>query len=334
MKLAISDAVWQGYSGRLRAALTTDWVMSCPNAEALAREVADADALIGTALPDDARRSARRLKLFQYPGAGAQHVKAADLPTGCVLTNVYEHEAPIAEYVLAVILLQTTRLVRSWSAFRTGRWEGNGRTGGETHDELLGKTLGLVGYGRIGQAVAARARAFGMRLLAVRQAAGAPHPYGGPAPDFIGGPGDLVFVLGESDFLVIACPLSDSTRSMIGPAQLAKIRRGAMLINVSRAEIIEEQPLFDALREGRLAAAALDVWYQYPTSPDEVMHGSRLPFHELPNVIVTPHLSAWTDAMIARRIRRVAENLDRLASGRPMENVLLMGTWTPSGYSS
>jgi len=127
--------------------------------------------------------------------------------------------------------------------------------------------------------------------------------------------------------VVVACPLSDRTRGMLGPSQLARMKSTAMLVNVARAEVIDERALFEVLRDRRIGAAALDVWYRYAASPDEIMHGSTLPFHELPNVTVTPHMSAWSSAMVKRRVQTVARNLDRLARGEPLLNVVLEGSW-------
>jgi phosphoglycerate dehydrogenase-like enzyme len=91
---------------------------------------------------------------------------------------------------------------------------------------------------------------------------------------------------------------------------------------LSRAEVIEEAALFETLRASRIAGAGLDVWYRYPDTGDQTMLPSALPFHELDNVLMTPHLSAWTVAMIERRWRKIASNLDALAEGRPLENIV------------
>jgi phosphoglycerate dehydrogenase-like enzyme len=183
----------------------------------------------------------------------------------------------------------------------------------------------LFGYGRIGQAVAIRARAFGMRIAALSRN---PIPKRAPQPDFVAGPGELPELLRQSDFLVIAAPLTAETQGRIGAAEIDLLPRHAVLVNVSRAEIVCEQSLYDALAYGRLAGAALDVWYRYPP-PGETGHGSSLPFHTLPNVICTPHCSAWSRAMILRRIGRMCENLNRLVQGEELERVVLVGTWRP-----
>ncbi len=329
MRLLVYDPAWPFYVPLLRAALDSRWeVRAAANDPAwLLRELPEADALLALRLPAEARAAAvPRLKALCFPGAGVMHEDASELPAGCRLCNVYEHEIPIAEYVMASVLLHVTRLCQYDQSFRSGRWDGNGRTGGEPHGEARGKTLGLLGYGHIGQAIAVRARSFGMRVMAVCRD---PHRDLGaaPAPDFLGGPADLGDLLANSDFLAIACPLTSATRGLLGAPELARLRHGAFLINVSRAEIIDEDALYEVLRDGRIGGAALDVWYRYPAANNEILHGSRLPFHTLPNVLVTPHLAAWTHALLERRMARIAGNLSRLARGEELERVVLVGTW-------
>lgn len=100
------------------------------------------------------------------------------------------------------------------------------------------------------------------------------------------------------------------------------MKPAAYLINVARAEVIEEQALFGALKDCRMAGAALDVWYRYPENGDQRLLPATLHFHELENVLMTPHLSAWTGAMIERRWKKIAANLDALAEGHPLDNVV------------
>ncbi len=327
MRLLLYDPAWPLYEPLLRRYLEARWEIRCAanDPEWLRRELPCADALLCLKLPQEFRPEAKSLKAMLFPGAGVMHHDPSELPEGCVLANVYEHEIPMAEYILMTVLLHVTGALDSSAAFRAGRWEGNGRIGGSTHGEAFGRTLGLVGYGHIGQATAIRAKAFGMRVEAVRQRARA-LPESMVPPDFLGGPEDLDAMITRADILAIVCPLNPSTHNLIGRRQLAALRDGALLVNVARAEIVEEQALFDELKSGRIRAA-LDVWYQYPSGKGDVLHGSRLPFHELPGVFMTPHFSAWTAALVERRMRRIAENLDRLARGQELERVVLRGAW-------
>ncbi|MBI1895949.1 MAG: hypothetical protein HYZ57_02480 [Acidobacteria bacterium] len=332
-KLVIADRQWSAYGGEFASRLGPRWrVVTCPEGrEALCSEVAGADALLALEIPCDALPSAAGLNLFLYPGAGVLRSDAGDYPAGCAVVNVGEHGIAIAEYVMAAILMHVTGTGEYSVSFRSGCWAGSGRTGGATHEEAFEKTLGLIGFGCIGRAVASRALAFGMRVLAIRARAASAWPPPDVAIHFLGGASDLPVLLRESDYLVIACPLNSGTRGMLGARELAGLKPTAYLINVSRAEIVDEAALYEALSERHLGGAALDVWYRYPENGEQVLHGSSLPFHELPNVLMTPHMAGWTQPMVQRRISRMIETLKQYESGQPLDRIVLVGTWTPGG---
>ncbi|MCS7023174.1 MAG: 2-hydroxyacid dehydrogenase [Bryobacteraceae bacterium] len=312
-RLLIFDNQWSRYAGQFQQTVTTPWEILSVGPSAIEDEISKADALVALKLPANLLPRAHRLKLFLYPGAGVVHESPAELPEGCALVNCFEHETPVAEFVMMAILMHATGVEEKAAAFRQGLWLGSGRVGGEPHREVQGSTLGLIGYGHIGRAVARRAEAFGMRVLALRSNQAERLPQ----------------VLSESDFLVIACPLTPDTRSLIGAEQLRQMKRTAYLVNVSRAEIVAEQALYEALRTGQIAGATLDVWYQYPSDGSNQGRGSCLPFHELPNVLPTPHMSAWTSGLIRRRIARMCESLDQFSRGEPLDRVVLRGAWRP-----
>ncbi|HEX5425033.1 MAG TPA: NAD(P)-dependent oxidoreductase [Candidatus Acidoferrales bacterium] len=332
MKLVIYDENWRLYRPLLERYLGASWSISA-GAGTLAwllEEVQEADALLALKLPPEALALAHRLRVFLYPGAGVMQKDSGALPEGCSLCNVYEHEVPISEYVLMVILMHATQILRHSSNFRHGNWDGNGRCGGEVHEEVNGKTLGLVGFGRIAQAVAIRAQAFGLCVEAIRRDPQAPlSPQWASIVHSVYGPDRICDLFSRSDFIVIACDLNEETKEWIGWRELSHIRPQSLLVNVSRAEIIQEEPLFRVLEQRRFSAA-LDVWYRYPKTSRERLEGSRFPLQQLPNVLPTPHFSAWTGSMLERRMKRIAENLERLSRGEPLERVVTVGTWKPS----
>src|SRR5947207_13761892 len=218
------------------------------------------------------------------------------------------------------MLALTHRLFESVTAFRAGSWVGSPQFGGgPPHGEVLGRTIGIIGYGRIGRQVAERAAGLKCRVLAANRSAVAD-----PAP------AETVFPLSELDHMLplcdtvlIACALAPETKGLIDARRLALMKPGALLINVARAAIVDEDALYAALKDGHLGGAALDVWWQYPTPAEQNRRPSRCPFHELPNVLVTPHCSSTTEATAERRWSAVAANLDRFARGESLENVVL-----------
>ena len=133
---------------------------------------------------------------------------------------------------------------------------------------------------------------------------------------FIGGPERLEHVLRASDYLAITLSLSPETRGILDARRLSLMKRSAYLINVARAEIVEEKALYEALCSRRIAGAALDVWYRYPTAAGAVMPSAE-PFHSLDNVIMTPHVSGYTEGTLDARANLIAENIDRVARGEP-----------------
>jgi phosphoglycerate dehydrogenase-like enzyme len=135
------------------------------------------------------------------------------------------------------------------------------------------------------------------------------------------GPEGLHHVLSRSDYVAITASLSAQTRGLIGERELAAMKPTAVLINVARAEIVDEDALYRALAARTIAAAALDVWYRYPTAAGATFPGHR-PFHELPNVLMTPHVSGWTEGMLEARARLIADNVARAARGEPPVNLI------------
>ncbi|AEA22927.1 D-isomer specific 2-hydroxyacid dehydrogenase NAD-binding protein [Pseudonocardia dioxanivorans CB1190] len=257
-------------------------------------------------------------RLLHVPGAGLDGIDLDALDPRTTVANVYEHEIPIAEFVLARLLEWEIRAADMQAAFGPDTWARTYRRRAE-HGELHGRSLGIAGYGRIGRAIAARAAAFGMRVVAVDDhAAGHDHAQVLPTsrlPDVAAG----------ADRFVVACPLTDDTRGMVDAALLDRMPSDAVLVNVSRAEIVDEDALWHALRHNSIGGAILDVWYRYPSPADPTPAPAAHPFWELPHAWCTPHSSAWTRSLARRRYAVIADNVERLASGRPLRNTVRTG---------
>jgi phosphoglycerate dehydrogenase-like enzyme len=309
------------FEAPVRAHLGTPCHVIVADEAGIISKLEDVDVLVTLAFTGEMGAVAGRLKLVQVPGAGLDRIDRAALPAGTRLANVYGHETGIAEYVVGAMVALAREFGRLDAALRQGRWESQWAVDAPSPPvwpELAGKTLGILGYGRIGQALARRARAFDMAVLAIRRDTAQAEPDG---VAFVRGPEALDEVVACSDYLVIALPLTSATRGLLGEEQLRSMKPTAMLVNVARAQIVDEDALYGALAERRIAGAALDVWYRYPTEAGTLRPAHR-PFHELPNVLMTPHVSGWTDGMLQARATVIAENIRRTACGELPLNLI------------
>ena len=288
---------------------------------AIIPQLADVDVLVSMGFTADMAEAAPRLRLVQVPGAGLDRIDRGALRPDTHLANAYGHEAGIAEYIIGTMIALTRQFGRLDASLRQGHWESQWaiRTAAPPlWPEMSGKTLGILGFGHIGQALARRAAAFDMKVCAVRRQAQTDPPSG---VSFIAGPERLDDVLRQADYLAVTLSLSPATRNLIDDRRLRLMKPTAFLVNVARAEIFDEAALFAALQSGRIAGAALDVWYRYPTSAEPTPPAS-LPFHELDGVIMTPHISGWTEGMLDARATLIATNIARIENGEPPLNAI------------
>lgn len=319
MKLLIKKMDDDGRLAMIPDFLQTDWVIEVADPEdgkAFACRLLEADAMISMSWSAD-MPPAPKLRLVQLPGAGTDDVAFDAVPSQATVCNVYEHEVGIAEYILSAMLQWVIGIPRMDSALRQGNWFGS-HLCGPRHRELFGLTLGIVGYGRIGQEVARRASAFGMNIIACTRTPRSADTF----CKRIAGMDELPRLLSASDFVVLALPLNAGTTGLIGHEELAHMSSSGVIINVARGALIDEQALFEACKSRRIAGAVIDTWYRYPKQGETHAEPANLPFKALDNVIMTPHASAWTEGLRPRRCRLIAANLDRLARGEPLVNVV------------
>jgi phosphoglycerate dehydrogenase-like enzyme len=319
MRVAFAGAFAVRLADQVRAQLRAPCDVVLADEAAIVGTLDTVDVLVTMAFTRDMAAAARRLRLVQVPGAGLDRIDRAVLPAGVALANAYGHEVGIAEYAMGGMLALTRDLARLDAALRRGAWESQWAVDvppPPPWPELAGTTLGIVGYGRIGGCLARRARAFDMTVLAIRR-----HPPAHDAHADVRGPEALPEVLARADYLALTLPLTSATRNVVGARELGLMKRTAVLVNVARAELVDEDALYAALAERRIRGAVLDVWYRYPSGPAPTPPARR-PFHELPNVLMTPHVSGWTEGMMKARARLIAGNIERIACGEPPENLI------------
>lgn len=282
----------------------------------LAEHLARADIVI--ALSYSAMPLAPNMRLLQIPGAGLDQIKFSEVPSRAAICNAYGHDVAGGEYVVLSMLAWCHEFVAAHESMKAGSWRMSGRTGAPLHEELHGKTVGILGLGPIGLAAAKLAKAFGTTVLGCNRTMR-------ERPAFI----DEVYALENlnaflqrCDFIAVCIALAPQTVGLIDRAALEKMKSTAVVINVSRGAIIDEDALFAALQNKQIAGAVIDAWYRYPTPEDLNVAPSKHPFASLPNVLMTPHSSVWTKGMIERRWTDIAKNIDALAAGLPLTNIV------------
>jgi phosphoglycerate dehydrogenase-like enzyme len=253
--------------------------------------------------------------------AGVERVLTpASRQRGLVITNARGvFSRPVAEYVMMMILAVSRRLPSLLELQEERTWQPLEAR------ELRDVTIGIVGLGSLGRAVGALGTAFGCRVVATRKRpeAGGAAPGGAGDEAYLGSvmldqvlpPERLPELLAESDFVVLAAPLTPDTHDLISDEALAAMKHGAWIINVARGELVDERALARAIREGRIGGAVLDTFREEPLPPTS-------PLYDLPNVILTPHTS-WSSARVLdRSVDLFCENLRRYAEGRTLVNVV------------
>ena len=272
-----------------------------------------ADVVIGVKLTRD--HPPISAQLYQVPGAGYDGIDLSVLPSAAALCNCFGHEGAIAEYVMAALLARHVPLVEADAQLRQGNWHywAGGPDGLRT--ELGAQSIGIVGYGHIGKAIAARASAFGMTVHVANRS-----PVADSRLAATYGLAALPDMFGQVDIVINTLPLTSDTRGLIGAAALSAMKPQAIVMNVGRGAVIDEDALYDALSTNRIGGAILDTWYVYPTPDAPNPMPANRPFHLLPNVTMTPHMSGWTEGTIARRRRAMAENINRLTAQRDLIN--------------
>lgn len=280
--------------------------------ERLRKEMASAKALIvrnQTQVTAELIDAAPMLVAIGRIGVGLDNV---DLETASargivVIAPLGANAISVAELTIGLILSLTRKIPQANQSAHAGQWERHAFTG----VELYGKTLAICGFGRIGQLVAQRAQAFGLKLAIF-------DPYISVNPAALGLSGveihrDVEAALETADVVTVHVPLTEKTRGMFNEARFARMKRGAFFVNTSRGSVVSEAALVQALERGHLAGAALDVRETEPAP-------ARGRLDELPNVILTPHIASFSVEAQTRTVEAVAADLDRLMQGEPALN--------------
>ena len=283
------------------------------------------DVLLSQAFTEEMAKAADSLRLIQSTGAGIESIDLNVVPEGCQVAVVYEHEEAIGEWIIMAMIALNREALRADRDIREAKWEMHFTRGPTPRPELSGQTLGIVGLGHIGRKTAELATAFGMRVIAATRTVPSDKERLAMGLDFVTNMTGMNIVLQESDFVILSLPLTQGTQGLIGTEELSRMKSSGHLINVSRAGLVDEDALFEALSDGSIKGAALDVWFSEPRDASDAPMPSNRPFWELDNVLMSPHTAVMTKETLERRFAFAALNIDRLARGQPLENVIHTG---------
>jgi len=311
MNIVVGRSLSDAQEKELLSAAGPQRLRVAPERDQVVQAIPDAEAYIAGPWSEDIFAAAQRLKWVHFGHAGVERdLFPALAASDVVVTNAAGAFAlPMAEHAIALILAYCRGLhvcIRRPRASRETRARATSRIG-----ELTGATVGVIGYGGTGRAVARLARSLGMHVLA---AGSAPRPGDDVAED-IWGPGRLGELLEQSDYVVVSCALTEKTRGLIGRPELARMKPTAVLINVARGAVIRQDALVEALREGRIAGAGLDVTDPEPLPPDDALW-------DMENVIITPHISGHAPSTSRHVFELMRENIRRYVRGEELLNVV------------
>jgi len=286
--------------------------------ETLRRLLPEVDAAFTPFVDRDVFPSATRLQWVQSPAVGVGSLMFPELlASPVVITSARGIRArAIAEHVLGVTIALARRLPAAIRAQVAHRWAQDELEGPEVDVRTLhGQRMGIVGLGSIGMELVKIAAPFGFRISAIRRRANEPPPDGPFTIDEVWPPDRLPDLLARSDVVVLAAPHTPETKHLIGRPELDLVKRGALLVNIARGRLVDDDAVAEALRDGRLGGAALDVFSREPLDPSS-------PYWDLPNVIITPHTSGAMRDYWTPLVALFSENLRRFERGLPLLNVV------------
>ena len=259
----------------------------------------------------------RKLRLIHTPGAGIDGISLDKIPPNCKLCNVYEHETPIAEYCLANMLNWETKMIQKINRFKRLDWSDSLFASATPHSELRGKCIGIIGYGRIGKEIARLLYAFKTKTYAFTRVK--------TKKDSLVSKCITSKYFGEYinqlDYIIVCCPLNKDTENFINKKNLRLMKKSAVIINIARGDIINEEDFYLALKNNIIGGGIIDTWYRYPVNKNKLkFKPSKFNFHMLNNVIMTPHTSAWSLSMIIRRSYLIKTNIENLYLKKKLRN--------------
>jgi phosphoglycerate dehydrogenase-like enzyme len=318
--LYLTDAK-EAHIAQLRGLLGDSIALTHLPRSATAEAVAAAgrfDAVVGGVIPREFLEAAGKLRYLVVPYAGVpqqDRENLRDFPHITILNSHFNAQAA-AEHAWALLLAAGKRIVPICERLRTGDW--SPRYEDCPSVGLHGATLLLIGYGAIGRRLGRMGRAFGMRVVAVKRSRGQ-----APEIDYLGTTEDLPDLLPLADAIIVSLPGTQATTGCVGERQFGLMKNGVLFVNVGRGAAVDEDAFYEALRSGRIGAAGIDTWWHYPRGAAGIRDTapSRHPLGGFDNLVMSPHRASHIDTRESDRMRAVAEILNNIVEGKPVDVV-------------
>lgn len=306
---AIHERVMAVFHKREKVVSKVNLIMS-RSRQQMVEAMPSAEIFFGWRLSENYYNQAQNLRWIHLASAGIDGA----LPSAVFQSDIQItcskglHQDPMAETAFAMILSLTRGLHHARDLQKENRWAFD--IVSHNAGTLVGKTLGIIGAGNIGQAIAKRAKAFGLKVVGINQS-------GRKVSGFteIRSMSNLSWLLKLSDIIVLTLPLTDKSRNLIGPRQFAQMKDNALLINIARGRIVNQEALMSAILDGKLGGAGLDVFTEEPLPEDS-------PLWTMPNVIITPHIGGVVPDLYEKVTNLFIENLGRYLAGKPLQGIV------------
>ena len=315
LKLSVEDLV-----DEINVPVNYD-IVDMSNKENIRKILPNYNVLVSTSLDISMKNESKNLKAIFMPGAGWDKISAEAVPEGCVVTNSYEHENAIAEYVIMSMIALDRELINAHNNFSENKWDYFPARFGP-FNELSGRNVVAIGLGRIGKKVLEYTKVFGMNNFAVEEQEINKKVIKELNINEIYKPNEMTKIISKSDFVIVCVPYIKSTKGLIGEKEIYSMKNDAFIINPARGPIIQEEHLYHALKSNRIAGACLDTWYTYPKSDSDEPSASKFNFGELKNVIITPHVCGSTYGTFSRRMKIVGQNINNYYNDKKLINVV------------
>jgi phosphoglycerate dehydrogenase-like enzyme len=297
-------------------------IQSGPSAESMLAAVQDVPIIVSFRVPGEVIRKAPKLRMIQSFGTGVDLIDrdAVIERNDVIVCNSQLNSEEVAEYAIALLLALSKNLIENDRALRSGDWK-FAWGGPSPNIGVRGKTALLLGLGRIGSEIAKRLSSFSVTSNAVTRSGQSSCPH----VETVVAPNEMEPLVRSADFIVLALPLTPETEGLVDSRFLKWMKPTSFLVNVARGPIVDEAALYDALKNRRIAGAGIDVWWRPPPRPRaESFPPSKYPFHELDNVVISPHRAAYSESIEHDQIQFAAKNVLRYIRGETPLNIVDM----------